>query len=45
MIIAQQIDTRPPFWWIGLFASPGGLMIVGAVVLIVLIAIVLIRRR
>jgi len=20
------MDSRPPFWWIGLFASPGGLL-------------------
>jgi hypothetical protein len=26
-LIAQQTDTRPPFWWIGLLASPGGLLI------------------
>jgi len=23
------LDTRPPFWWIGLFASTGGLLIIG----------------
>lgn len=28
-------DTGPPFWWIGLFTSPGGLRIVGVVALIV----------
>ena len=28
-------DSQPPFWWIGLFTSPGGLRIVGVAILIV----------
>jgi hypothetical protein len=34
-VIAAQADTQPPFWWIGLFASEGGLLIVVVVLLIV----------
>jgi hypothetical protein len=37
-------DTSPPFWWIGLFASPGGLLIVGTGVAVILIAWVLVRE-
>ena len=38
-LIAQQTDTRPPFWWIGLLASPGGLLIIGAGLAIILVTV------
>ena len=44
LAIGELPDTRPPLWWIGLFASPGGLLIVGIVILVILIAAVLIRE-
>jgi len=40
-LIAQvNADTQPPFWWIGLFASPGGLIIVGMGMVFVITLIV-----
>jgi hypothetical protein len=46
-VIATQADSQPPFWWIGLFASPGGLRIVGVVILIItlLVIVPIVRRR
>ena len=44
LIFAQQVDTRPPFWWMGLFASPGGLLIVGSVVFAVIIFLFVILK-
>ena len=47
-VIAAQADSQPPFWWIGLFASEGGLLIVVVVLLIVTLfvgAIVISTRR
>jgi hypothetical protein len=45
-LIAQG-DSRPPFWWIGLFSSPGGLLIVGAVIVVItlIVAVPFISRR
>ncbi len=43
LVLAQQVDTRPPFWWIGLFASPGGLLIVAGVLAAVVVALFLVR--
>jgi hypothetical protein len=47
-LMAAQADSQPPFWWIGLFASEGGLLIVAVVLLIVTLllgAFVISRRR
>jgi hypothetical protein len=46
-VIAAQVDSRSPFWWIGLFTSPGGLLIVAVAVLIfaLLIGAFVISRR
>jgi len=46
----QGVDSRPPFWWIGLFASPGGLLIAAVTVFLVAVLVVLplvrlLRRR
>ena len=47
MFAEQQVDSRPPFWWMGLFASPGGLIIVAGIIGIVLLLVVipLVNRR
>jgi hypothetical protein len=42
--VDTQIDTSPPFWWIGLFASPGGLLIVAGLVAAGLSVILFVRR-
>jgi hypothetical protein len=44
-VSAQQVDTRPPFWWLGLFSSPGGLVIVGAIVTVIILAVLVFRQR
>jgi hypothetical protein len=47
--MALQGDSRPPFWWLGLFTSTGGLIIVAAILggvsLVALLAITLFKRR
>jgi len=40
----MPVDSRPPFWWMGLFTSPGGLLIVGAGAAAILIAWILMRE-
>ena len=45
LVIAQQLDSNPPFWWFGLFASPGGLLIVAGVIGVVALTGVLLMRR
>ena len=41
--VLEQVDTRAP-WWVGLFASTGGLMIVGAVVVAIVAGAIVVRR-
>ena len=43
LVLALQVDTRPPFWWIGLFASPGGLLIVAGIFVAVVVAVFFVR--
>jgi hypothetical protein len=35
--------TEPPFWWMGLFASVGGLLIVGLSMTVLILALLLVR--
>ena len=48
LLIAQQprdTSTAPPFWWIGLFASPGGLIILSAFAALIIMAILSVSRQ
>jgi hypothetical protein len=37
-------DTRPPFWWIGLFASTGGLLIIGECLAVIVLLGFVVKR-
>jgi hypothetical protein len=52
LLIAQQQNlqprdsgSEPPFWWIGLFASPGGLIIVGVIVAGIVLLVLAVRHE
>jgi hypothetical protein len=52
LLIAQQqnlqprdTSAEPPFWWIGLFTSPGGLIIVGAFAALIMLVILSLSRE
>jgi len=48
LMLAAHVDSRPLFWWIGLFTSEGGLLIVVFVLVIIALlvgALVTSRRR